>query len=86
MDSLEKLMNLCQRYINREFGIAEFQSRLEKVFWPDRFKNTLEKKQHNAVNKLEEIQFCYLPENQYKLARQVAEYLWQETKFHIRKE
>ena len=86
MDSLEKLMNLCQRYINREFGIAEFQSRLENVFLHDRFKNTLEKKQHNAVNKLEEIQFCYLPENQYKLARQVAEYLWQETKFHIRKE
>ena len=65
---------------------CRISKQIRKGILPDRFKNTLEKKQHNAINKLEEIQFCYLPENQYKLARQVAEYLWQETKFHMGKE
>mgnify|MGYP000893329607 CR=1 FL=1 len=39
------------------------------------YKNTLEKDQHNAVNKLEKIRFSYLPENQKKYADIVAEKL-----------
>ena len=85
MGNLKKLIEFCQSYIDREFDIAEFQNRLEQIFLPDRFKNTLEKKQHNAVNKLEEIRFCFLTENQYKWGCQVADYLKQETKYHMEK-
>lgn len=85
MNNLQKLIEICQRYIDNELDIAQFQSQLEMVFLPDDYKNTLEKKQYNAVNTLEEIRFCYLPENQYQQACQVAENLKLETEYFMDK-
>ena len=75
MDSLEQLISVCKAYINAAFSIEEFQNRLETIILPDKYKNTLEKDQHNAFNKLDEIRFSYLPENQKKYTNAVAEEL-----------
>ena len=59
MNEMEKLVEICNSYIDGKFSIEEFQKRIETVYLPDECKNTLEKVQHNAHNKLEEIRFCY---------------------------
>lgn len=84
MDSLETLISVCKAYINSNFGIEDFQRRLETIMLPDEYKNTLEKDQHNAVNKLESIKFSYLPENQKKYANVVAEELIHATRIFIK--
>ena len=83
MNSFEKMIHICKAYVREELDIEEFQSRLEMVVLPDNCKNSLEKKQHNAVNMLEEIRFCYLPENQYKHAKVVAEKLINEVREYM---
>ena len=75
MNSLEKTISICKAYINNNFSIEEFQHQIEMIVLPDECKYTLEKEQHNTVNKLEEIRFTYLPENQKKQAILVAEHL-----------
>ena len=65
MNSIEKLIEVCKDYKSGILGIKEFQKRHETILLPDELKNTLEKAQHNAFNKLEEIIFCY-PEAEYK--------------------
>lgn len=59
MKELQKLIDICIAFKNAEFGMIEFQARLETVYLPDECKHTLEKAQHNASNQLEEILFCY---------------------------
>lgn len=85
MDSLEKLINICQAYINSNFGIEEFQRRLEMITLPDEYKNSLERDQHNAVNKLEKISYCYLPENQKKYADIVAQEMMHATEVLLKR-
>ena len=75
MNALEHLISVCRGYINGDYEIGIFQKKLEEIFLPDRWKKSLETEQHNAVNQLEEIQFCYLPEGQRKQAVLVAEKL-----------
>lgn len=41
------------------FGIEEFQHTIEEILLPDVCKMSLEKFQHNACNRLEEIKYCY---------------------------
>ncbi|NMC57433.1 MAG: hypothetical protein GYA50_09460 [Eubacteriaceae bacterium] len=85
MNNLESIINICKSYINGVFDVEEFQHQLEQVILPDNFKYTLEKEQHNAVNRLEEIRFSYLPENQNKYAIEVAEELIHLTRNYINK-
>ena len=59
MKEINKLIELCEQFINNDFSIEEFQYGIEMIILPDKCKNTLEKEQHNACNKLEEIRYCY---------------------------
>ena len=78
MEAYEKIIELCRKYIHGKIEIQTFQEALEKMILPDACKKTLEKIQHNAVNKLEEIRFCYDLKNQHKHAQIVAENLMLE--------
>ncbi len=73
MKTLENVISLCRSFINGDYGLEEFQHKLEAVILPDEYKYTLEKDQHNMVNYLEEIRFTLLEENQRKEAVKVAE-------------
>ncbi len=86
MNSLEKMISVCKAYINDAFEIEEFQRQLEMIILPDECKYTLEKDQHNSVNKLEKIRFTFLPENQKKQAIPVAEHLIHEIRAFMHKE
>lgn len=79
MEAYEKIIELCREYIQGKIEIRTFQEALEKVILPDVCKKTLERIQHNAVNKLEEIRFCYELKNQRKYAQIEAENLILET-------
>lgn len=75
MNSVEDIIKSCRDYIDGKFEIEELQRKIEKIVLPDKYKNTLEKEQHNFVNELEEIQYSYLPENQRSKAKKLAEKL-----------
>lgn len=72
MNTLENMELICKRYINKEFGIEEFQSRLETLVISDDQKVKLETARFDSVNRLEEIRFCSLEENFYKYGLEVA--------------
>ena len=73
---MKALMDLCNAYKNGEFNIKEFQQRIETIYLPDECKNTLEKEQYNACNRLEEIMYSY-SESRKKYADEVADDLIQ---------
>lgn len=75
MNSLDELINICLAYKRGEFDVIEFQKRLETVYLPSQYKQTIEVDQYNAHNSLEEIRFSYLEKNQKKYADQVADEL-----------
>ena len=78
MKEFNELIKLCEEFINNDFSIEEFQYEIEKVILPDKCKNTLEKKQHDTCNNLEEIRYCYSV-SQKAYANKVAESLIQAT-------
>ena len=59
MKEMEQLINECNAFKQGQLSIEEFQKRIEVIYLPNECRNTLEKEQHNAVNKLEEITYCY---------------------------
>ena len=71
MNSFNKIIRICESYVEGQYGIEEFQQRLETVLLPDDCKNTLEILLHNATNRLEAIRFSYFPENQKEHADQI---------------
>ena len=73
MKSLDNLINTCKAFKDRQFNIREFQNRLETINLPDEFKKTVEADRYNAINKLEEIQFCYDESHQKTLGDEVAD-------------
>ena len=75
MDVLDKLIYICNAFINGDFSIKEFQERLETIYLPDIYKDSLEKEQHNAYNRLEEIIFCCLESNHKEEGKKVAKNL-----------
>lgn len=77
MKSLDNLINTCKAFKDRQFHIREFQNRLETINLPDEFKKTVEVDRYNAINKLEEIQFCYVESHQKTLGDEVANTLIQ---------
>ena len=85
MYSERKIINICNRYKNGDFDIEEFQQRLETVYLPEKYRNTLEIKQHNAFNYLEKIRFSYFEEEQKKHADKVADDLIKAVKLYIEK-
>ena len=72
MEDIAKLVAVCESYKLGEFDIKEFQERLETIFLPEQYRS-IEEEQHNAFNRLEEIQFCYQTNNQRKHALKVAD-------------
>lgn len=74
-DELQKIRDLCQRFINQEYELEEFYSRLETAIFPENCKD----KQHEVLNELEEIRFTKLESNFYqhgaRVAYRVLEYL-----------
>jgi hypothetical protein len=78
MESLKKLIAICNEFKKSVLGIEEFQQRIETILLPDECKHTLEKHQRNACNRLEEIMYCYF-ESQKKYADEVADSLIQAT-------
>ena len=74
MESIIKLINICNEYKNGDLNIEEFQHEIELIILPDECKNTLEIQQHNACNELEKIIYCY-GKSQKKFAVEVADKL-----------
>ncbi len=72
IDTLGQLELICKRYINKEFELEEFQSRLETLIISDEKKAEIEKVRLDAVNRLEKIRFCNLEANFYKYGVVVA--------------
>lgn len=72
MKELNKLIKICKDFKNNYIEIEEFQRKVELVVLPDKYKKTLEKEQHNACNRLEEIMFCY-KESQKMYSYKVAD-------------
>lgn len=72
IDTLRQLELICKRYIDKEFELEEFQSRLETLIISDEKKVEIEKARLDAVNRLEEIRFCSLEANFYKYGVVVA--------------
>ena len=86
MNAYDEMIKICGEYINEILSVEEFQKEIEILVLPDVCKKTLEKAQHNAVNKLEEIQFCYDLKEQKKMAKIVAEELIYTIKKYILEE
>ncbi|OJU08954.1 MAG: hypothetical protein BGN88_07700 [Clostridiales bacterium 43-6] len=79
MKNLQKLIDVCQAYKAGNFGVEEFQHKIEAIYLPDECKHTLEKLQHNAFNYLEKI-FYFYPQDEHKqYAEKVADDLIQAT-------
>ena len=49
MGEIKKLREICKAFKLGRFGIEEFKARIETVYLPGEYKNTLEKAQHNTV-------------------------------------
>lgn len=73
MDTIEKMTHLCLDFKEKKYDIEEFQSRLECLLITDEFVAALGKVRFDAANRLEEIRFCYLEEDFYKLGVEVAD-------------
>jgi DNA-binding response OmpR family regulator len=72
IDTIGNLESICKQYIDKEFELEEFQSRLETLIISDEKKIEIEKARLDAVNRLEEIRFCSLETNFYKYGVVVA--------------
>ena len=59
MKSLNELIQICERYLSGELSIEDLQYKIENIVLPVECKKTIEIKQHNLCNQLEEIRFCY---------------------------
>lgn len=64
----QKLKELCQKFIEREYGLEEFQSRLETAIFPER----IEEAKHHLLNELEEIRFTKLNSNYYQFGLEIV--------------
>ena len=71
MDEINKMIETCNAFKRKEFGIKEFQERIGTIYLPDECKHTLERLQHNAHNELEKIIYCY-GEDDLDSAKKVA--------------
>jgi len=72
MNTLDNLLKICNRFINQEFSVQEFQSRLETLTISDEYCHKLSKSINESVNRLEEIIFTASAENFYKYGVEVA--------------
>lgn len=72
MDNLEVMVEVCNNFKNKNFGIEEFQSRIETIIVPDAFKESIGRLQLSALNRLEEIRFCCLETDFQKYGDEVA--------------
>lgn len=67
----ERLRALCQRFINREMSLEEFQSRIWSALFPD----NLENDRFEIIEDIEEILFTKLEINHYEYGVIIAEKL-----------
>jgi len=75
MNVLDALNSLCQSYKKQEFGLEEFQNRIETIVIPDKEVRKLEKILLAATNELERIRFTSLEENYFSKGSEVADRL-----------
>lgn len=71
MKNLNELIQICKQYISGCLSIEDLQYKIENIVLPQECKKTLEIKQHNLCNQLEEIRFCY-SESQREYANEVV--------------
>lgn len=71
MSHIVKLRELCNKLISQEYGLIEFQERLETAIFPE----IVESVKLEVLNELEEIRFTKLEANYYTNAKLVAERL-----------
>lgn len=79
MEILQKIIDICQAYKAGNFGVEEFQHKLESIYLPDECKYSLERVQHNAFNKLEKILYFYPLDEHKQYADEVADELIKAT-------
>ena len=65
MDSLQKIIDLCNSSKSGKFGVEEFQSRIQTALLPDNISQDFLIKLHNLCNDLEEIIYFY-PQSEHK--------------------
>ena len=68
----ENILSICKCFEVGEFDIVEFRERLETVLFPDEQKREVEKELRYVLNRLEEIFFCNLEKDFYKLGMEVV--------------
>lgn len=69
MEHNNHIRELCNKFKEKEYGLVEFQSRIETALFPDE----LQYLKHLVLTDLEEIRFTKLEENFYKYGLEVVE-------------
>lgn len=64
----QKLIQLCEMFIRKEYDLEDFQSRLETAIFPIE----IEDEKLDILNELEEIRFTKLELNHYHYGAEVA--------------
>ena len=72
INTIGNLESICKQYIDKEFELEEFQSRLETLIISGEKKVEIEKARLDVVNRLEEIRFCSLETDFYRYGVVVA--------------
>lgn len=73
MDTLQGITEICLSFKAREYGIEEFQSRLETLMITDDLVPVLAKVRSDAAYSLENIRFTRLAANYYACGVEVAD-------------
>lgn len=69
MENKNNIRELCNKFKEKEYGLVEFQTRIETALFPD----DLQELKHSVLNDLEEIRFTELEEDFYKYGLEVVE-------------
>ena len=71
----EKILLICDMFMEKKINILEFQSRFETIILLDGEKEEYERLIRLTINRLEEIIYCELESNYYLFGSEVVEVL-----------
>lgn len=74
MENEKHLRKLCQKFIDKEYHLVEFQRRIETANFPDELSDL----KQQVLNELEEIRFTKLEDNFYQYGLEVVDKLLQQ--------
>jgi hypothetical protein len=80
MNTIISIERICRRFLSKQLDLFEFQGWLETAEIDDNISRIVENPLKDALNRLEEIQFSYKPENYYLQGQQVAHDLLEKIK------